>query len=182
MSLTLTPLKSLTVLKHQIPAHNLIPNTTLQQKPLLIYRSAFPSPSTTASQIESHLQHIGIVTPQWRYTMYSTSHFHSSTHEVLCISRGAARLCFGHEENPGRVEVVVERGDVLVVPAGVAHRLVEEVGGKGFEMVGSYPKGAKAWDMCYGRPGEEGVEEMIKGLKWFGSDPIYGDQGPSLEV
>lgn len=79
--------------------------------------------------------------------MYSFSHFHSTSHEVLGIASGAAKLCFGCEENPGRVEVVVGRGDVVVVPAGVAHRLLEEVGGEeGFEMVGCYPQGC-GWDV-----------------------------------
>jgi len=135
MAAKLTPLKDLTILRHQIPAHGLTPNTSLSHKPLLIYRSAFPSsPALTPSLIESHLSSVGVVTPQWRYTMYSTSHFHSTSHEVLGISRGRARLCFGHEENGGRVVEVVGAGDVVVVPAGVAHRLLEDLEG-GFEMV-----------------------------------------------
>lgn len=73
-----------------------------------------------------------------------------------------------------------QKGDVLVVPAGVSHRLWEDLEG-GFQMVGCYPE-AFSWDMCYGRPGEEGVEERIKGLRWFQRDPVYGDQGPVLDV
>lgn len=38
--------------------------------------------------------------------------------------------------NPGRVLVSVGAGDVIVVPAGVAHRLLEDVNGD-FGMVGS---------------------------------------------
>jgi uncharacterized protein YjlB len=109
--------------------------------------------------------------------MYSTSHFHSTSHEVLAVFSGSAKLCFGGEENPQRVESVVEKGDVMVVPAGVAHRLLEDKGG--FQMVGSYPKGCH-WDMCYGRKGEEEKVEAIKKLKWFERDPIYGDEGPVL--
>ncbi|KAH7904530.1 RmlC-like cupin domain-containing protein [Hygrophoropsis aurantiaca] len=112
--------------------------------------------------------------------MYSTSHFHSTTHEVLCISSGRARLCFGGEDNPEKVEIEVAKGDVIVVPAGVAHRLLQDLDG-GFEMVGSYPKG-RNWDMCYGREDEGSKIEEIKNLPWFGKDPIYGDEGPALEV
>ena len=75
---------------------------------------------------------------------------------------------------------MVQTGDVMVVPAGVAHRLLEDVEG-GFNMVGSYPKG-KSWDMCYGNE-EEG--EKVKGiarLGWFEKDPVYGDEGPTLDV
>ena len=112
--------------------------------------------------------------------MYSTTHFHSTTHEVLCISRGRAKLCFGGEDNPDRVEPVVQVGDIMVLPAGVGHRLLEDLDG-GFEMVGSYPVGCD-WDMCYGRKGEE---EKVKGIfkvEWFKRDPIYGDEGPVLDV
>ncbi|GAB7359015.1 hypothetical protein MBLNU230_g5088t1 [Neophaeotheca triangularis] len=180
MAAKLTPLTSLKVLQHQIPAHNLTPNTSLQHKPLLIYRQVFPSPTTTATQIETHLTQTAVVQPQWRYTMFPYSHFHSTAHEVLCISSGAAKLCFGHEDNPSRVEEVVGRGDVVVVPAGVAHRLLEDLEG-GFEMVGSYPKGV-GWDMCYGKKGEEGKVQGIKRLGWFERDPVYGSEGPVLEV
>ncbi|GIZ37094.1 hypothetical protein CKM354_000055700 [Cercospora kikuchii] len=179
MTTKLTPLAQLQVLKHLIPAHGLTPNTSIQNKPLLIYKSCFPS-NISASQIESHLKSVGIVTPQWRYTMYSTSHFHSTSHEVLCISNGKAKLCFGHEDNPQRVEEVVEKGDVIIVPAGVAHRLWEDVTGV-FEMVGSYPEGCH-WDMCYGREGEESKVKAIADLGWLAKDPVYGDEGPALDV
>ncbi|KAL0941378.1 uncharacterized protein CTRU02_204141 [Colletotrichum truncatum] len=176
--ISLAPLSSLSVSKHLIPAHGLLPNTSIQNKPLMIYHSAFRSPS--ASSIESHLSYIDVVEPQWRYTMYSTSHFHSTSHEVLCISNGRAKLCFGGEDNEGRVEPLVEKGDVVVVPAGVAHRLLEDIEGN-FEMVGSYPKGCH-WDMCYGKKGEESKVESISKLGWFTKDPVYGENGPAVNV
>jgi uncharacterized protein YjlB len=85
---------------------------------------------------------------------------------------------FGGETNPGRVEPLVERGDVIVVPAGVGHRLLDDYG-SGFEMVGSYPKG-KSWDMCYGRKEENEKIKDIDGLGWFERDPLYGDEAPCL--
>ena len=175
----LTALKNLRVSSYQIPAFKLIPNTSIQMKPLLIYHSAFHS-SASASNIESHLSAVKVVTPQWRYTMYSQSHFHSTAHEVLCVVSGKARLCFGGEDNPGRVEAVLEKGDVMVVPAGVAHRLLKDIDGD-FNMVGSYPTG-KGWDMCYGREGEEEKVKGIGSLGWFERDAIYGDEGPCLHA
>jgi uncharacterized protein YjlB len=176
----LKPLSSLKVSTHQIPAHGLIPNTSIQNKPLSIYHSCFPT-TITASAIEAHLKSVGVVTPQWRYTMFSTTHFHTTTHEVLSISQGSATVLFGGEANEGKVEVRVEKGDVIVVPAGVGHRLLEE-GSGGFEMVGSYPVGAEGWDMCYGKEEEKGKIEGIKALAWFERDPVYGDEGPVLRV
>ena len=110
--------------------------------------------------------------------MYTTSHYHSTTHEILCIVKGRARLLFGGESNPGKVETEVAVGDVVVVPAGVAHRLMEDVEG-GFEMVGSYPSGC-SWDMCYGNAGEEGKAAAVKDVKWLEKDPMYGNDGPVL--
>ncbi|KAK8074355.1 hypothetical protein PG994_005254 [Apiospora phragmitis] len=161
--MNLTPLSSLRVSKHQIPAHHRIPNTSIQHRPLLHYHAAFSFPAAlettnNATEIEAHLAAVGVVEPQWRYTMYRTTHFHSTTHELLCIAHGGARLCFGGEDNPGR-----EEGD------------------EGFEMVGSYPKGC-SWDMCYGKEGEEAKVEGIQRLAWFEKDPVYGAQGPALDV
>jgi uncharacterized protein YjlB len=174
----LTPLASLRVSRYQIPAHSGIPNTSISHRPLLIYHSAFPPSSSSASSIESHLASTGVVSPRWRYTMYSTTHFHSTSHEVLCVFSGRATLCFGHEDNPDRVQLDAEAGDVMVLPAGVGHRLLDDHGG--FQMIGSYPKGCD-WDMCYGKPGEEIKVQGIKDLPWFERDPIYGDEGPCLD-
>lgn len=127
MAAALTPLNALKVSQHHIPAFQRIPNTSIQNKPLMIYHSAFPHAG--ASQIESHLSKVGVVSPQWRYTMYSDTHFHSTSHEVLAIASGSARCCFGGESNPNRVEPTLQKGDVVIVPAGVGHRLLEDYGG-----------------------------------------------------
>lgn len=68
------------------------------------------------------------------------------------------------EEYPQRVECVVEKGDVIIVSAGVAHRLVEDLTGA-FNMIGSYPRG-KSWDMC---DLKEGEEEKVKGIARLGT-------------
>lgn len=112
--------------------------------------------------------------------MYSQSHFHSTTHEVLAIAKGKAKLCFGHEHNPEHILESVSKGDVVVIPAGVSHRLAEDNSGD-FLMIGSYPKG-KAWDMCYGNEHEAEKVKTIATLPWFNKDPIYGDTGPVLNV
>ncbi|KAI6038647.1 RmlC-like cupin domain-containing protein [Pisolithus marmoratus] len=178
LPLSPTPLTSLRVSQYQIPKFNFYPNTSIQHRPLLIYHECFSNPSPPA--IESYLLSKGVVVPQWRYTMYNVSHFHSTTHEVLCIVSGRAKLCFGGEEDPERVETIVGQGDVVIVPAGVAHKLLEELDGD-FLMVGSYPVG-KDWDMCYGRPDEQDKIQKIKDLGWFSRDPIYGSEGPVLHV
>ena len=91
--------------------------------------------------------------------MYKQSHYHSTTHECLGIISGAATLRFGvsdEEDTSAGKELSVQPGDMLVIPAGVAHRAVEHT--PDFLMVGSYPNGAKQWDMCYSKtPVEPGI-------------------------
>lgn len=179
MATILATLASVKVIKHHIPAHGLTPNCDALDKPLLLYRSAFLDNAST-TQMEEHLRKVDVVVPQWRYTMYSTSHFHSTTHEVLIIANGRAKLCFGHEDNPARVIETVQKGDAVVIPAGVAHRLMDDLEG-GFQMIGSYPKG-KNWDMCYGRDDEADRVKRIQDLNWFEKDPIFGREGPLSNV
>lgn len=178
-TMSFKPPSSIRVSSHFIPAHSGIPNTSIQNKPLLIYHSAFDA---SVAQLSSRLKDVGVVVPQWQYTMYRQTHFHSTTHEVLGIISGRARLCFGGEQNPGRVEPVVENGDLIIIPAGVAHRLLEDQTGT-FQMLGSYPPG-KSWDMCYGfgKEDEGEVRRNIEQQKWFDRDPLYGDDGPALHV
>lgn len=173
-----TSADSIQVTCRQIPSWHRIPNTSIQSKPLMIYHGAF---NATAAELTRRLESIGAVIPQWTYTMYSETHFHSTTHEVLGVIAGCARLCFGGEENPGRFEPTVQRGDLIIVPAGVGHRLLQDEGDVPFKMVGSYPP-QREWDMCYGRPGEEAKVQGIQKLEWFHQDPLYGEDGPALHV
>lgn len=176
--LPLTPLSSLRVERHQIPAAGLIPNTSIQQKPLIIYRGLFPAPLPSASEIEAHIAAVGVCEPMWRYPMYPDDHFHTTAHELVVIHRGRARLNFGGEDCKGAVVTEAQAGDAVLIPAGVSHRLVEDLEGE-FEMVGSYPVGSEHWDMCYGNAGEEELIANIKNLDWVDKDPLYGDGGPA---
>ncbi|KAK8865586.1 hypothetical protein IAR55_000730 [Kwoniella newhampshirensis] len=184
-SLAPTPLTDLRISKHQIPAIHNFPNTSLHSFPLLIYRSVFP-PSLTARGVETHLTSVGVVKPAWRYTMYKQHHYHSTTHELLVVVNGSARLCFGGsatDDNTGKILAEVKKGDAMLVPAGVGHALIQDLEG-GFEMVGSYPVEAERWDMCTGEEGEKSGEEWqrIRGLTWFDKDPIFGEKGPAVDV
>ncbi|PWY77478.1 hypothetical protein BO70DRAFT_294579 [Aspergillus heteromorphus CBS 117.55] len=175
------PPSEITVTSRQIPKWSGIPNTSIQSKPLMIYHKAFDA---SASELSSHFKEVDEVVPQWVYSMYSETHFHSTTHEVLGVVSGRARLCFGGEGNPERFEPTVEKGDLIIVPAGVGHRLLDELDTdkERFTMVGAYPH-RKQWDMCYGESTEEDkVSRNIGGLDWFHSDPLYGKDGPAMHV
>ncbi|CEN62626.1 Putative Cupin domain protein [Aspergillus calidoustus] len=174
------PHSDIKVTCRQIPEWERIPNTSLQSKPLMIYHQAFDA---SADELCEHLEKVGEVSPSWVYSMYSQTHFHSTSHEVLGVVSGSARLCFGGEGNPDRFEPTVAKGDLIIVPAGVGHRLLSEPdkSGGSFKMVGAYPVN-KSWDMCYGEPGEEAKRQNIPTLGWFQRDPLYGRDGPALQV
>ncbi|PWN93824.1 hypothetical protein FA10DRAFT_264421, partial [Acaromyces ingoldii] len=87
--------------------------------------------------------------------MYKQAHYHTTTHELLCIVRGTATIQLGGTDERARpgpgpssesscTTINVEPGDVLLLPAGYAHRALQDAGG--FTMVGSYPIGAEKWD------------------------------------
>lgn len=165
------------VTSRQIQAWERLPNTSIQSKPLMIYHDAFKA---TESGVTKQFERVGEVVPRWVYGLYNQTHFHSTTHEVYAVVGGRASLCFGGEHNPDRVE----KGDIIIIPAGVAHRMLEDVGGpheESFKMVGAYPEGNE-WDICYGQEDEEDKIGGIAKVDWFHKDPLLGDDGPVLHV
>jgi uncharacterized protein YjlB len=136
---------------------HLSPNARPHNLPALHYPSLFTRTQSSASQIEAHISKLGWQ-PAWRYGMYKQAHYHSSTHELLAVFRGnaeillggsdelAASIASGGETEEGEVHKVIrlEMGDALLLPAGYSHRALRD--SDGFQMVGSYPDGAAAWD------------------------------------
>ncbi|EKV06175.1 hypothetical protein PDIG_79530 [Penicillium digitatum PHI26] len=146
----------------------------------MTYHGAF---NATSTELKEHLEAVGEVVPQWRYSMYSQNHFHSTTQEMLGVVSGTARLCVGGEENPKRFEPTVQRGDLIIMPTRVSHQLLEDLHGDQaeFEMVGAYPHG-KQWDLCYGTPEEKVQAQRIKDVVCFRQGPFYGADGSALYV
>lgn len=141
-------------------------------------------PSKPETGVAKQFEKIGEVMPRWVYGLYHQTHFHSTTHEVHAVVGGRASLCFGGEQNPDRFEPTVEKGDIIVIPAGVAHRMLADVGGphaESFKMVGAYPE-ENEWDICFGQEDEEDKVEGIAKVDWFHTDPLFGDDGPALHV
>lgn len=167
-ALKLLPISSLSPRVLHLTDHGSFLNSASGLPVVLYHPFDTSNQALDPSAVESHVSKNSFV-PQWRYPMFDFDHFHSTTHELLVPFRGTATLVLG-----GTKRVDVQAGDVLLLPAGVAHR-AEKTDGD-FCMVGSYPSGAKQWDTCRG--GEEGTEERIRGLGTGGvnMDPVYGQE------
>ncbi|WVQ71326.1 hypothetical protein IAR50_000854 [Cryptococcus sp. DSM 104548] len=215
------PLSSLQITSLRVPAFRSIPNSSPHHFPLLIYHSAFPPHTCTVDDVTLHLVSVGVVEPAWVDDCLSPDdraggRIHSRTHEVLVVVQGRGVMSFGgpeyapvrmREGNSARGEIVVQKGDVVIIPAGVVHWLEEDLDGD-FEFVGAYPLGLSHWDSLIVKyeknGGEDGddfeemseldsggqpkmksrqeVEETIRAVAWFERDPIYGDVGPVVDV
>lgn len=151
-----------------------IPNST---QPALVYRGVFSQRNDAGAQwLEQRFADNGW-TDAWRSSVYPFHHFHSNTHEVLGAFAGKALLQLGGDRGP---EVDLRAGDVLVIPAGVAHRKLRET--DGFQVVGAYPEGREP-DMRTGVESEhETIEKAVAQVPVPAADPVFGTGTDGLRV
>jgi len=147
------------------------PNNAL---PVLIYHGAFDMvQDNPASQIEQTFDS-NLWGGVWRNGMYTYHHYHSTSHEVIACYGGEARIQLG---GPSGISADLVAGDVIIIPAGVAHKNV--TCSANFRIVGAYPRGQHNYDLRRGLPGERPrVDERIARVPLPDSDPVYGAAGP----
>jgi uncharacterized protein YjlB len=147
-----------------------IPNSRL---PLLLYRGAVPPDPARIERIFAANHWSG----GWRNGIFPYHHFHRNAHEVLGIAAGTARVWFG---GPKGSEVEVRAGDVVVIPAGVAHR--RDAASDDLLVVGAYPDGMQS-DTCRADPlrAEQNIEAAAA-VPVPKSDPVTGAEGPLLRL
>ena len=113
----------------------------------------------------------------WRNGLYGEHHYHSTAHEALGVYEGWVQARLGGER--GQL-VRLEAGDVVVIPAGVAH--CNEGQSKDFRVVGAYPRGTDM-DMNYGQPRERpAADRHIAAVPLPEQDPVFGVGGALLEL
>jgi uncharacterized protein YjlB len=113
----------------------------------------------------------------WRDGIFSFHHFHSTAHEVLGIVGGSAAVVLG---GPRGRRFEVQRGDVLVLPAGTGHCNVGS--SSDLLVVGAYPEGMP-WDIRRGDPGEhDEALANIRAVPLPGADPVKGPDGPLTQL
>lgn len=113
----------------------------------------------------------------WRDGILPYDHYHSTTHEVLCVYRGWVTVLLG---GPQGEKFTLQPGDVAVLPAGVSHRALESSADYG--VLGAYPEG-RSWDLLTGAPGERpAADQRIQQLPIPAQDPLYGTAGPLVSL
>lgn len=169
----LPPIQKLNIIRNLIPEDGAYPNNALL--PLLLYKEAFaPIEKYETAAIREILETNGWVN-SWVDGILDDHHYHSTAHELLVALKGSSRVQFGGPNGP---TVMFERGDVVIIPAGVAHRKVDE--DNGFSCLGAYPEG-QDYDMKFGKPGEkELAEQRIRQVPLPANDPLYGSDGPLI--
>ena len=113
----------------------------------------------------------------WRNGIFGYHHYHATAHEVLGVATGTVTVQLGGDEGP---ILDLLAGDVVVLPAGVAHRNVDS--SDDFVVVGAYPPG-QIWDINTGGDDERPrVDDSIAAVPLPKSDPVYGPEGPLVSL
>ena len=113
----------------------------------------------------------------WRNGIYPFLHFHTGTHEVLGIARGRATVEFGGANGKA---LVVEAGDVVVLPAGTGHRRLSASGD--LLVVGAHPKNGSFDQKRPGQVDHTKATAAIADVPLPEMDPVHGRTGPLLQL
>ncbi|MFK0525111.1 cupin domain-containing protein [Paenibacillus illinoisensis] len=141
--------------------------------PVLLYKGIWAKdPSRTESLLNSN--NWG---NSWINGVYDYHHFHSNAHEVLAVVSGFVQLILGGEKGQ---RVYLQTGDIVVLPAGTGHKRLEA--SSDFRIAGAYP-GGTSYNTRTGAPGERPeVLREIHDVPIPDTDPVYGNEGPLLEL
>lgn len=152
----------------------IFPNNSL---PVIFYPKALELPKLFPALAVRKLFQKNNWGNNWKQGIYTYHHYHSITHEVFGVCKGETLLQLGGEQG---ITLFVEKGDVLIIPAGVAHMNLGKE--KDVICVGGYPDG-KDYDMNYGKKGERpGTDENIGAVPLPQTDPLFGKKGALLKI
>jgi uncharacterized protein YjlB len=141
--------------------------------PLIIYPGILVLPQSNPAAVVEELFRLNGWSGCWRNGIYGFHHYHSIAHEVLGVYGGSAQVQMGGDHG---TSLTVGCGDVIIIPAGVAHKNLGA--DSDFRIVGAYPLG-QGPDMCYGKSGERPrADKNIARVGLPKMDPVHGVDGP----
>ena len=157
-----------------LPDRGTVPNNP--RLPLLLYKHAVDLPEDGPPELFEELFTAHGWPAAWRDGIFDFHHYHSTAHEALGVYAGSATALLGGE---GGIEVTVERGDVVIIPAGVGHKCLEK--SDDLAIVGAYPSNTGP-DLLKGEPHERpACIEAVAKVAIPAQDPLYGEDGPMSE-
>ena len=143
--------------------------------PVLIYKNALLLPDKQPGALVEELFNQNRWENSWNNGIFGYHHYHSTAHEVLGIYSGEARILLG---GPDGMSLTVKKGDVILLPAGVAHKNLGS--SSDFGCVGAYPAG-QDFDINLGEPEErKKADRQIARVPLPMTDPVYGQEGHLL--
>lgn len=148
------------------------PNNT--RLPVLVYRDAIDiDTSDPVARCEALFADNGWLA-LLRNEIHLFHHYHSTTHEVLGIVEGWARLVLGGPNGP---RIIVRAGDALMLPIGTGRC---QLGASAdFRLIGAYPHGQSP-DVCRSAPTPDMLARMAR-QPVPACDPVFGEGGPMTD-
>lgn len=122
----------------------LVPNNPTL--PLIVMRSVFATAPDDPETALLQLFERNGWSNGWVNGIYPYHHYHATSHEVLGVACGTARVQFGGADGP---ILDVTPYQVIIIPAGVGHCRLSSSGG--LSVVGAYPGGCD-WDLKRATP------------------------------
>jgi uncharacterized protein YjlB len=143
--------------------------------PLIVYRCVLQTGADAAETCMALFERNGWGSA-WRNGIYADHHYHSAAHEVLGIVAGSVRVRLGGEHGK---TMALQAGDVVVVPAGVAHK--NEEASLDLVVVGAYPIGQNPDMRTPGTRDYQRWVAQIAAVPLPKCDPVYGMHGPLID-
>lgn len=162
--------KYFTEYSHVFKDDGIFPNSHL---PVLIYKNVLDFPLFFEATYVANLFEKNQWANSWKGGIFTYHHYHSFCHEVIGIYKGKTTILLGGDKG---MTLEIEKGDVLVIPAGVAHK---NLGAENdVHCVGAYPPGGHKYDICTGLPGERPLADTnISLVPLPDRDPVLGLKG-----
>ena len=159
--------------EHWFADDGVVPNNP--RLPLVVYRGVLDIGPGAAAVCEMLFAGNGW-SGGWHGGVYPYHHCHSTAHEALGIVAGSAKVRLGGDS--GTV-VHLQAGDVVVIPAGVAHK--GETASPDLLIVGAYPGGRGPDMLVPGKGDHEHALANIAAVPAPPTDPVCGKSGPLID-
>ena len=155
-----------TIEKYFLQDDGIFPNSRL---PVLYYPGILKLPGLFPAAFIKKLFYENGWSNAWKSGIYTFHHYHSNTHEVMGVYKGGTTVQLGGERG---ITLQLKKTDVLIIPAGVAHRNMEKE--KSIKCVGAYPGGVQ-YDMKFGSGNDRPAADLtIENVPKPTADPVYG--------